>query len=120
MCADMRRPAGDSLDRLCPERLDVSDAYAASRRRIFFLMNPRVFLSGALAHHLGTVTASGDTRSSSTSAGETTETVRESNCPTHADSKVAGRRRTEVRSDGSRQCPFARLVVVGFPAAAER
>jgi hypothetical protein len=39
MCADMRRPDGDYLARLRPEPLDVSDAYAASGRRIFFLIS---------------------------------------------------------------------------------
>ena len=40
MCADMRRPERDYLARLRPKRLDVSDAYGASGRRIFFLMKP--------------------------------------------------------------------------------
>ena len=39
MCADTRRPECDFLARLRPVRLDISDAYGASGRRIFFLMN---------------------------------------------------------------------------------
>jgi len=38
MCADPRRLERDYLAKLRPERLDVSDAYGASGRRIFFLM----------------------------------------------------------------------------------
>jgi len=38
MCADMPCPDGEYLAGLRPECLDVSDAYAASGRRIFFLM----------------------------------------------------------------------------------
>jgi len=38
MCADMHFPDGEYLAGLRPERLDVSDAYAASGRIIFFLM----------------------------------------------------------------------------------
>jgi len=41
MCADTRRPERDYLARLRPERLDVSDAYGTSGRRIFFLMKKR-------------------------------------------------------------------------------
>jgi len=39
MCADTRRPERDYLAWLRPERLDVSDAYGASGRRIFFLVD---------------------------------------------------------------------------------
>jgi len=39
MCTDTCRPECDYLARLRPMRLDVSDAYGASGRRIFFLMN---------------------------------------------------------------------------------
>jgi len=38
MCADMYCPDGEYLARLRPERLDVSNTYAASGPRIFFLM----------------------------------------------------------------------------------
>jgi len=40
MCADLHSPDGECLAGLRPECLDVSDAYAASERRIFLLMLP--------------------------------------------------------------------------------